>query len=44
MRGTDKMKKRALVIAALSGFISTFLRHDIELLQARGYEVHCAGN
>lgn len=38
------MKKRALVIAALSGFISTFLRHDIELLQARGYEVHCAGN
>lgn len=38
------MAKRALVVAALAGFITTFLKHDIELLQSRGYEVHCAGN
>ena len=38
------MAKKALVIAALAGFISTFLKHDVELLQERGYEVHCAGN
>lgn len=38
------MKKKALIVAALAGFIETFLKHDIELLQAKGYEVHCAAN
>lgn len=36
--------EKALVVAALAGFIGTFLEHDIALLQERGYEVHCAGN
>lgn len=38
------MEKKALVVAALTGFISTFLQHDIQLLQERGYEVHCAAD
>ncbi|MGN0114194.1 MAG: glycosyltransferase family 4 protein [Monoglobaceae bacterium] len=38
------MGKKALVVSALSGFITTFLQHDIKLLQEMGYEVHCAGN
>lgn len=38
------MKKKALIVAALAGFINTFLKHDIELLQQKGYEVHCAAN
>lgn len=36
--------KRALVVAATTGFIKGFLMHDIELLQKMGYEVHCAAN
>lgn len=38
------MAKKALIVSALAGFIGTFLRHDIEILQSMGYEVHCAGN
>ena len=38
------MKKKALVVSALAGFIGTFLQHDIYLLQNLGYEVHCAAD
>lgn len=37
------MAKKALVVAALSGFF-LFLEEDIKILQDLGYEVICAGN
>ena len=40
--GDETMK--ALVIASTAGFVRAFLRHDMELLQKMGYEVHCAAN
>lgn len=36
--------KKALIITALSGFISAFLISDIEILLQMGYEVYCAAN
>lgn len=36
--------KKALIVTATAGFIKGFLLHDIELLQEKGYEVHCASN
>lgn len=36
--------KKALIVTALSGFISAFLISDIEILQKMGYEVYCAAN
>lgn len=36
--------KKALVVAATAGFIKGFLVRDMHLLQAMGYEVHCAAN
>jgi len=36
--------KKALIVTALSGFVRSFLINDIEMLQAKGYEVHCASN
>lgn len=38
------MTKKALIVSALAGFIGSFLKSDIALLQSMGYEVHCAGN
>lgn len=38
------MGKKALIVAALAGFIGGFLTNDIKILQEMGYEVHCAGN
>ena len=38
------MAKKALVVTALAGFITSFLQTDIKTLQDMGYEVHCAGN
>ena len=38
------MIKKALIVTALAGFIRSFLTNDIEILQAKGYEVHCAAN
>lgn len=38
------MKKTALICTAFSRFIKSFLTHDIQLLQEKGYEVHCAAN
>lgn len=38
------MKKKALVVTAVAGFVRGFLSHDMKLLQDRGYEVHCATN
>lgn len=35
---------KALIVASLAGFIRSFLTHDIELLQEKGFEVHCAAN
>lgn len=35
---------KALIVAALSGFISAFLQNDIKTLQDMGYEVHCAAD
>ena len=36
--------KRALIVSALSGFISAFLKSDIKNLQELGYEVHCVAD
>lgn len=36
--------KKALIAAALAGFVRSFLTHDIKLLQDMGYEVYCAAN
>lgn len=36
--------KKALVVASTAGFIRGFLLHDMQLLQQKGYEVHCATN
>jgi len=41
--GKNNMKK-ALIIASTAGFVRAFLMHDIEMLQNRGFEVHCATN
>lgn len=38
------MAKKALIVSALAGFIVSFLRSDVKMLQDMGYEVHCAGN
>lgn len=38
------MAKKALIVAALAGFIGGFLVNDIKTLKDMGYEVHCAGN
>lgn len=38
------MKKKALICTAFARFIKSFLTHDIQLLQEKGYEVHCAAN
>lgn len=35
---------KALIVTALAGFIRSFLRNDIMILQSMGYEVHCAAN
>ncbi len=37
-------QKKILIVTALSGFIRSFLTHDIQILQDMGYEVHCAAN
>lgn len=36
--------KKVLITTALAGFIRSFLKNDIEILQDMGYEVHCAAN
>lgn len=36
--------KRVLITTALAGFIRSFLKNDIQILQSMGYEVHCAAN
>lgn len=36
--------KKVLITTALAGFIRSFLKHDIKILQEMGYEVHCAAN
>ncbi len=38
------MAKKALIVTALAGFITSFLRSDIAILQEMGYEVQCAAN
>lgn len=38
------MKKKALIVTALAGFIRSFLTQDIEMLQEMGYEIYCAAN
>lgn len=38
------MKKKALIVTALAGFVRSFLINDIKLLQEMGYEVSCAAN
>jgi glycosyltransferase involved in cell wall biosynthesis len=38
------MKKKALIVTALAGFIRSFLTNDIRILKSMGYEVHCAAN
>lgn len=38
------MAKKALIVSALSGFILSFLKHDIETLQSMGYELYCAAS
>lgn len=35
---------KALIVTALAGFIRSFLKNDIAILQSMGYEVHCAAN
>lgn len=37
-------KKKALIVASVATFLDSFEVSDIGLLQARGYEVHCACN
>lgn len=36
--------KKVLITTALAGFIRSFLKNDIDILQKMGYEVHCAAN
>lgn len=36
--------KKALIITSTAGFAKGFLLHDMELLQQKGYEVHCAAS
>lgn len=36
--------KRVLITTALAGFIRSFLKNDIKILQSMGYEIHCAAN
>lgn len=36
--------KKALMIATVVGFIASFEKSDINILQEMGYEVHCAAN
>lgn len=36
--------KKALMIATVVGFIASFEKSDINILQKMGYEVHCAAN
>lgn len=38
------MVKKALIVTALSGFISAFLKDDILILQNLGFDVECAAN
>ncbi len=38
------MKKKALIITTISGFLSKFLGNDVAVLQELGYEVHYASN
>lgn len=36
--------KKALMVATVVGFIASFEKSDIKILQEMGYEVHCAAN
>ena len=38
------MKKRALIISTICGFLWQFERNDVRLLQENGYEIHYASN
>ena len=38
------MKKRALIISTVCGFLWQFERNDVRLLQENGYEIHYASN
>ncbi|QFJ56086.1 glycosyltransferase [Pseudobutyrivibrio xylanivorans] len=38
------MKKKALMVSTIVGFLATFEINDINILQGMGYEVHCACN
>lgn len=38
------MKKKALMVSTIIGFLGTFEINDIRILQNIGYEVHCACN
>lgn len=38
------MKKRALLVTTVSGFIPQFQMHTVKFLQCKGYEVHYASN
>lgn len=38
------MRKKAIIVTALAGFVRSFLTNDILILQDMGYEVHCAAN
>ena len=38
------MAMKALIIASIFGFIASFERNDVKILQELGYEVHCACN
>lgn len=43
--GENRMKhKKVLIVANVQGFVSDFLRNDIKILQAKGYQVYVAAN
>lgn len=38
------MKKKALIVTTISGFVPQFAMNDVRILQSEGYEVHYASN
>lgn len=43
--GENRMKhKKVLIVANVQGFVSDFLRNDIEILKRNQYEIHVAAN
>lgn len=43
MQGKES-KKRALIVATISGFVPQFVMNNVYILQEKGYEVHYASN